>query len=122
MHPCEDLQPGLVLALALHRQMAGEVLELEVALSRRRVGGEELCEPTRSGRAEGDVDEREPLEDLVLDRLRPAAADPHHALGSSDFRRLASPRWATNRLSAASRIEQVLNRIRSASARSSASV
>src|SRR6478752_5030231 len=41
--------------------------------------------------------------------------------GSSDFSRLASPRWATNRLSADSRIEQVLNRIRSASARPCAS-
>ena len=34
--------------------------------------------------------------------------------GSRDFSRFASPRWATNRLSAFSRIEQVLNRIRSA--------
>ena len=39
--------------------------------------------------------------------------------GSSRLSRLASPRWATKRLSAVSRIEQVLNRIRSASARSS---
>ncbi len=31
--------------------------------------------------AEGDVDEGEALEDLVLDRLRPAAADADHALG-----------------------------------------
>ena len=34
--------------------------------------------------------------------------------GTSDFNRFASPRWAMNRLSADSRIEQVLNRIRSA--------
>src|SRR4051812_41887461 len=31
--------------------------------------------------AEGDIDEREAVEDLVLDRLRPAAADPDDPLG-----------------------------------------
>ena len=31
-------------------------------------------------RAEGHVHEREALEDLVFDRLGPAAADAHHAL------------------------------------------
>ncbi len=41
--------------------------------------------------------------------------------GCSRLRRLASPRWATNLLSAASRIEQVLNRMRSASERLPAS-
>ena len=71
-----DLQPGLELALAAHRQVSGEVLELEVALGRERVGGQELGQPADLARAEGDVDEREALEDLVLDRLRPAAADP----------------------------------------------
>jgi hypothetical protein len=39
-------------------------------------------------------------------------------VGSSDFSRLASPRWPTKRLSADSRIEQVLKRITSASPRS----
>ena len=38
--------------------------------------------------------------------------------GSSAFSRLASPRWPTSRLSAFSRIEQVLKRIRSAPSRS----
>ena len=42
--------------------------------------------------------------------------------GSSAFSRLASPRWPVRRLSAFSRIEQVLNRIRSAPARSPASL
>src|SRR3954454_15997441 len=42
--------------------------------------------------------------------------------GSSVFSRLASPRWPTRRLSAFSRIEQVLKRIRSAPARSPASL
>ena len=41
--------------------------------------------------------------------------------GSSPLRRLASPRCPTSRLSAFSRIEQVLKRIRSASSRSGAS-
>ena len=42
---------------------------------------------------------------------------PTTLAGSSDFSRLASPRWPRKRLSAVSRIEQVLNRITSASAR-----
>jgi hypothetical protein len=55
--------------------VAGEVLELEVALRGQRVGGEELGQPVDLARPEGDVDEREALEDLVLDRLRPAASN-----------------------------------------------
>ena len=43
---------------------------------------------------------------------------PTTLAGSSDLSLLASPRWAMNRLSADSRIEQVLKRIRSASERS----
>ena len=41
--------------------------------------GQELGELVDLARAEGDVDERELPEDLVLDRLRPAAADADHA-------------------------------------------
>src|SRR3954468_4407342 len=69
-----DLHPGLEVALALHREMAGESLELEEALGRDAVAREELGELRHLPRAEGDVDERELLEHLVLDRLRPAAA------------------------------------------------
>ena len=61
-------------------------------------------------------------EHLVLHRLRPAAADADHPL--RDRARLsarASWRWEMKRSSAFSRIEQVLNRIRSASSRSGAS-
>ncbi len=101
--------------------MAGEVLELEVALGAERVAVEELGELVDLARPEGDVDEGEALEDLLLDRLRPAAADPDDPPGSSLFSRFASPRWAMKRLSADSRIEQVLKRIRSASPRSAAS-
>jgi hypothetical protein len=61
--------------------VAGEVLELEVALGGERFRGQELGEAGDLARAEGDVDEREAIEDLVLDRLRPAAADPDHPLG-----------------------------------------
>ena len=42
--------------------------------------------------------------------------------GFSDLSRFACPRWAMKRLSAASRIEQVLKRIRSASSRSAAAL
>ena len=73
-----DLQPGLELPRPLHRQVPGEPLELEVALRADRVGRQELRQAVDLARAEGDVDEREALEDLVLDRLRPAAADADH--------------------------------------------
>ena len=76
-----DLHPGLELAGALGRQVAGEALELEVALRAERVGGQELGELVDLARAEGDVDERELAEDVVLDRLRPAAADADDDVG-----------------------------------------
>src|SRR4029078_6957233 len=73
-----DLHPALEVAAALGRQVAREALELEETLGRVRVGGEELAQLVDLARAEGDVDERELTEDLVLDGLRPAAADPDH--------------------------------------------
>ena len=76
-----DLKPRLELARPLHRQVAGEALELEEPLRADRVGRQELGEPADLARAEGDVDEREALEDLVLDRLRPAAADADDPAG-----------------------------------------
>ena len=75
-----DLQPALELALAPGRQVAGEVLELEVALGSERVGVEELRQLVDLPRTEGDVDKGKALEDLVLDRLRPAAAHPDDPL------------------------------------------
>ena len=75
-----DLQPALELARPLLRQVAREALELEVALRRQRVAREELGELVHLARSERDVDEREALEHLVLDRLRPAAADADHDL------------------------------------------
>src|ERR671912_705841 len=68
-------------AFALHRQVACEALELEEALGRQRLARQELRELRHLARAEGDVDEREALEDLVLDRLGPAAPDADHAVG-----------------------------------------
>ena len=56
-------------------QVSGEALELEVALGGQRVAREELGELVHLPGSEGDVDEREALEHLLLDRLRPAAAD-----------------------------------------------
>ena len=70
-----DLQPALEGALAPRRQVPGEALELEVALGGQRVAREELRELVHLPGAEGDIDEREALEHLLLDRLRPAAAD-----------------------------------------------
>ena len=59
----------------------GEALELEVALGGERVARQELRELVHLAGAEGDVDEREALEHLLLDRLRPAAADADDPLG-----------------------------------------
>jgi hypothetical protein len=75
LQPWEICSQPWKLALAAGRQVAREVLELEVALGAERVGVEELRQLVDLARPEGDVDEREALEDLVLDRLRPAAAD-----------------------------------------------
>jgi hypothetical protein len=76
-----DLHPGLVLALALHRQVAGEALEFEEALRREAVARQELRQLVDLARAERHIHEREHLEDLVLQGLGPAAADPDHPLG-----------------------------------------
>ena len=81
MQPWEICSQPWKRALAPGRQVPGEVLELEVALGAERVGVEELGQLVDLARAEGDVDEGEAPEDLVLHRLRPAAADADHALG-----------------------------------------
>ena len=86
-----DLDPALELTRALRWQVPGEVLELEVPLGGQRVLGEELGQPVDLPGPERHVDEREPLEDLVLDRLRPAAADPHHPLGILGLQALCLP-------------------------------
>jgi hypothetical protein len=59
--------------------VAGEALELEEALSGERRRGQELGELVHLPGAEGDVDERELAEDLLLDGLGPAATDADHA-------------------------------------------
>ena len=86
--PDRDLHPGLHLAGALGRQVAGEALELEVALRGERVRRQELGELVHLAGAERDVDERELAEDLLLDRLRPAAADADHARRVAPLERL----------------------------------
>ncbi len=71
--------------------MTGDVLELEVPLGRERIRGQELRQPVDLSRAEGDVDERKALEDLLLDRLCPAAADPDDPLGFFALQPLCLP-------------------------------
>ena len=82
-----DLHPGVDVAGALAGQVAGEALELEEALRRDAVGGQELRELVHLAGAERDVDERELREHAVLHRLRPAAADADHALGIAPLER-----------------------------------
>ncbi len=75
-------------------EVGGEALELEETLGRQRVAGQELRELVHLPGSECHVDERKLREDLVLDRLRPAASDPDHhirafaldALGVSEMR------------------------------------
>jgi len=116
-----DLQPALERALAPGRETAGEALELEISLGGEGVAGQELREAMHLPGPERHVHEREALEDLILDRLRPASPHPMTRPGCSRLSRLASPRCERKRLSAASRIEHVLKRIRSACALSEAS-
>jgi hypothetical protein len=71
-----DLHPRLVAAGALHRQAPREALELEVALGGQAVARQELGQLGDLAGPEGDVDERELLEDALLHRLRPATPDP----------------------------------------------
>ena len=83
-----DLHPGLHFARPLRRQVPGEALELEVALGGERVRRQELRELVHLAGAERDIDERELAEHLLLDRLRPAAADADQALRVAPLERL----------------------------------
>src|SRR3954447_16640291 len=67
--------------------MPGEALELEEALRGDRVAREELSELVDLAGPERDVDEGELAEHLLLDRLRPAAADADDALGVAALER-----------------------------------
>ncbi len=64
----------------MRRQVAGEALELKEALCRERVACEELGQLVHLAGPERDIHEREALEHLVLERLRPAAAHAHDSL------------------------------------------
>ena len=119
LQPTEIWTQRLERALALHRQVAREALELEVALRLEVVGLEELAELVDLARARrrrprtGTARRPGPSATATSSRRRRRSA-----IGSSDFSRFASPRLPISRLSADSRIEQVLKRIRSAPSRS----
>jgi hypothetical protein len=82
------LHPGAVRALAVHRQVAGEVLVRAEAtawgLSSRP---DPLAEVRDRARAEGDVDLRVELEDPLLLGLGVAAADRDHEVGVAPLAR-----------------------------------
>ena len=117
-----DLDPRLERALALGRQVRREALELEVALRLEVVGGAGTRPACRSGRARtrrprtGTARTPGPSATATSSRPRRRSGS-----GPRDFSRFASPRLPISRLSADSRIEQVLKRIRSAPSRSPAS-
>ena len=89
-----DLHPALEVARPLRRKVAGEALELEVALRGQRVARQELGQLVHLPGPEGHVHERELAEHVVLDRLRPAAPDADHRAGAAllDRSRLAEMR------------------------------
>jgi hypothetical protein len=105
-----DLHPALEAALAVRRKVAGEALELEEALRGERLARQELRELMHLAGAERHINEREALEHLLLQRLRPAATDPHdalrllalEALGLAQMRDEAAVRGLTDR----ARVEQ----------------
>ena len=105
-----DLHPGLELALAVRGQMSRETLELEKPLRREAVAREELGELRHLSGSECDIDERKALEDLVLDRLRPAAAHPDDLLGALGLQALGLPEMAdqpvVSRLADGARVEE----------------
>ena len=86
-----DLDPGLELALALHRQVARDVLELEEPLRGDRVARQELGEFVDLAGPKATSTNGEALEHLVLHGLRPAAAHPHDALGLFGLEALRLP-------------------------------
>jgi hypothetical protein len=61
--------------------VAREALELEEPLSGQRFRRQELRQLVDLSGSEGDVDERKLLEDLLLDGLGPAPADPDDPVG-----------------------------------------
>ena len=82
------LHPGAERALAVHRQVAGEVLvRAEAAARRVAPGPDPLAEVRDRARPEGDVDLRVELEDPLLLRLGVAAADRDHELGIAPLAR-----------------------------------
>ena len=110
------LHPGAERALAVHRQVAGEVLvRAEPAARRLSAGADPLAEVRDRARPERDVDLRVELEDPLLLRLGVAAADGDTRSGSWRLRAPASPRYAASFVSGFSRIVQVLKTSTSAS-------
>ncbi len=73
-----DLQPALEVPRTLDRKISRERFELEVPLGRQRLAGQELGQLVHLTRPERHIHVREALEHLLLDRLRPASADPDH--------------------------------------------
>src|ERR1700736_3938877 len=108
--PHADLQPPLEWPRAACGEVPGEALELEVALGRERVARQELRELVHLAGAERDIDEREALEHLLLERLRPAAADADDPLGLLALQPLGLPEMrdeaAVGRLANRARVEQ----------------
>ena len=81
MQPWEILKPALEAAFAACRQVAGEVLELEVALSGQRVGVEELGKAVDLAGSKATSTNGKRLKTSSFYSWRPAAAHAHHPIG-----------------------------------------
>ena len=124
LQPIETCTQAWKRALAVHRQVGGEVLVRAELPARHRVpaGGDPLAEVRDRARPEGDVDERVPLEDPLALRLRVAAADrDRRDRAARACARAAFPRYAASRVSGFSRIVHVLKTTTSASSGDAAS-
>ena len=91
------------------------------ARDRVATGFDPLAEVRDRPWAEGDIDERVSLEDLLSLRLCVAAADCDDDVGSSPLQRARVSEVAASRVSGFSRIVHVLNTITSASSANGAS-
>ena len=117
------LHPGLERPLGTPRQIGCKVLvgaELP-AWNGEATRGDPLAEVRDGARAEGDVHERVPLEDLLPLRLRVTPAHRDHEIGLSRLRAAALPRCAARRVSGFWRTVQVLKTTTSAASSEAAS-
>jgi hypothetical protein len=81
----------LEFSLSISGEIAGQCLELEVALGGNRVRIEELGEAMDLARPKRNIDEWKSPEDLILQRLGPTAPDTDDLVGALSLEALGIP-------------------------------